>query len=200
MNHAIGKIGPMAKIAARLFRADSAVLGAQVQELEGAGVDWFHVEVRDGKYIDFGMPRGGFDTLEAVRKCIALEIEAQLQMVRPSLDVFKQLADLGLNLITLPLETMGEPTMQSVTYIKDALGSPVGASAWQGTPISAFEQYLTPYVDIVEYASRAHFWVRESGQSPHTLNPLMLDNIHRPHAMVAAAGRRPHQLSGHRDI
>lgn len=188
MTDAIGKVGQQAKIAAGLFWADYAVLGAQVQELEAAGVDWFHVEVRDGQYMDFGMPRGGFDILEAVRKSTTLEIEAQLQMVRPSFDVFKQLADLGVNLITLPLETMGELTMQAVTYIKDALGLKVGVWAWQGTPLSAFEQYIVPYIDIIEYESRAHFWVRESGQSPHTMDPLMVDNVRRLHAMVRAAG------------
>src|SRR5512143_2321174 len=129
MSDRIGKVGRRTKIAAGLFWADYSVLGAQVRELEEAGVEWFHVEVRDGKYMDFGMPRGGFDVLEAVRKCTSLEIEAQLQMVRPSFDVFKQLADLGVNLITLPLETMGELTMQAVTYIKDALGLKVGVWA-----------------------------------------------------------------------
>ncbi len=188
MNNAIGRIGQTAKIAAGLFWADYAVLGAQVQELQAAGVDWFHVEVRDGKYMDFGMPRGGFDILEAVRKSTTLEIEAQLQMVRPSFDVFKQLADLGVNLITLPLETMGELTMQAVTYIKGALGLKVGVWAWQGTPIMAFEQYIVPFIDIVEYESRAHFWERESGKSPHTMDPMMVDNLRRLHDLVAAAG------------
>jgi ribulose-phosphate 3-epimerase len=184
----IGEVERQVKIAAGLFWADNAVLGAQVQELEAAGVDWFHVEVRDGKYMDFGMPRGGFDILEAVRKSTSLEIEAQLQMVRPSFDVFKQMADLGVNLITLPLETMGELTMQAITYIKDALGLKVGVWAWQGTPIAAFEQYILPYVDIIEYESRAHFWVRESGKSPHTMDPIMIDNIRRLHEMIVAAG------------
>jgi ribulose-phosphate 3-epimerase len=184
----IGEVGRQVKIAAGLFWADNAVLGAQVQELEAAGVDWFHVEVRDGKYMDFGMPRGGFDILEAVRKSTNLEIEAQLQMVRPSFDVFKQMADLGVNLITLPVETMGELTIQAITYIKDALGLKAGVWAWQGTPIVAFEQYILSYVDIVEYESRAHFWVRESGKSPHTMDPIMIDNVRRLHEMIVAAG------------
>ena len=84
------------------------------------------------------MPRGGFDILEGVRKSTSLEIEAQLQMVRPSFDVFRQLADLGVNLISLPVETMGEITMQALTYIKDELGLKTGVWAWQGTPICAF--------------------------------------------------------------
>lgn len=188
MKGTIGKVGQKAKIAAGLFWADYSVLGAQVQELEAAGVDWFHVEVRDGKYMDFGMPRGGFDIIEAVRKSTTLDIEAQLQMVRPSFDVYKQLADLGVNLITLPIETMDEMTMQAITYIKDTLDLKVGVWAWQGTPITAFEQYVLPYVDIIEYESRAHFWVKESGKSPHTMDPIMVDNVRRLHEMIVEAG------------
>jgi ribulose-phosphate 3-epimerase len=188
MTDSIGKITQKSKIAAGLFWADYSVLGAQVQELDAAGVDWFHVEVRDGKYMDFGMPRGGFDILEGVRKSTTREIEAQLQMVRPGFDVFRQLADLGVNLITLPIETMGEMTMQAITFIKDELGLKAGVWAWQGTPISAFEQYIVPFVDIIEYETRAHFWVKEAGKSPHDTDPIMLDNILRMHNMIVNSG------------
>ncbi len=188
MTGSIGTITQKSKIAAGLFWADYSVLGAQIQELDSAGVDWFHVEVRDGSYMNFGMPRGGFDILEAVRKSTTREIEAQLQMVRPSFDVFRQLADLGVNLITLPIETMGEMTMQAITFIKDELGLKAGVWAWQGTPINAFEQYIVPFVDIIEYETRAHFWVKEAGKSPHDTDPIMLDNILRMHNMIADAG------------
>lgn len=188
MKDTIGNVTQKVKIASGLFWADYAVLGAQVQELEAAGVDWIHVEVRDGKYMDFGMPRGGFDIIEGVRKSCDLEIEAQLQMVRPGFDVFKQLADLGINLITLPVESMDEMTMQAITYIKEGLGLKVGVWAWQGTPISAFEQYILPYIDIIEYESRAYFWAKETGKSPHTMDPIMIDNIRRMHEMIVEAG------------
>ena len=189
MSDTIGKGGAQTKIAAGLFWADYSVLGAQVRELEAAGVDWFHVEVRDGKYMDFGMPRGGFDIIEGVRKSTSLEIEAQLQMVRPSFDVFNQLAELGVNLISLPIETTNETLMQNITYIKEKLELKVGVWAWQGCPAVCFEQYIHPYVDIIEYESRAPFWVKpQAGKSPHTIDPIVVSTIRRMHEMILAAG------------
>ena len=184
----IGEVGDKVKLAAGLYWADYAVLGGQIRELESAGVDWLHIEVRDGEYMDFGMPRGGFDVLEAARASTSLPIEAQLQMYRPGFDVFRQLKDLGVDLISLPLETMQELTMQAITFIKDALGLKVGVWAWQGTPIQEFEQYIVDYVDIIEYESRAHFWATETGSSPHTMDPIMLDNTRRLHDMIVEAG------------
>lgn len=189
MKGTIGKVSKKTKIAAGLFWADYSVLGAQVKELEQAGVDWIHIEVRDGKYMDFGMPRGGFDIIEATRKSCDIEVEAQLQMVRPSFDVFRQLADLGVDLISLPLETTFENCMQSLTFIKESLGLKIGVWGWQGLPAMAFEQYI-PFVDIVEYESRAHFWVKDNtAKSPHTIDPIVVDTVGRLKEMIVAAGR-----------
>ncbi|RME51334.1 MAG: hypothetical protein D6790_20090 [Caldilineae bacterium] len=189
MTDTIGKVTQKCKIAAGLFWADYAVLGAQVQDLEAGGVDWLHIEVRDGKYMDFGMPRGGFDIIEAVRASTSLEIEAQLQMYRPTFDTFDQLADLGVNLISLPIETTNEMIFQQITYIKEKLELKVGVWAWQGVPTMAFEQFIHPYVDIIEYESRAPFWVKpKPGQSPHTMDPIMVRTIRKLHDMIAEAG------------
>ncbi len=188
MTNTIGKPSKRSKIAAGLFWADYGVLGAQVEELEAGGVDWIHIEMRDGKYMDFAAPRGGIDIVEGARSHTKLEIEVQLQMWRPTMDLYKQLADLGVNLITLPLETTGEMTAQHLTYISD-LGLKIGVWAWQGTPISAFEQYID-WVDIIEYECRAPFWKPLSGaQSPHVMDPIMVINLARMRDMVNAAGR-----------
>ena len=184
----IGKIGQKVKIAAGLFWADYGILGAQVEELTEAGVDWIHIEMRDGKYMDFGVPRGGIDVVEAVRKHTDLEIEVQLQMMRPGHEVFRQIADAGANLISLPIETTGEMLIQNITYIKETLGLKVGVWAWQGCPLVFFEQYL-PFVDVIEYESRAPFWKPlKPGKSPHTIDPIVVDSIRKLHEMLVERG------------
>ena len=74
-------------------------------------------------------------------------------------------------------------TAQHLTYIAD-LGLKIGVWAWQGTPISAFEQYVD-WVDIIEYECRAPFWKPLTGaQSPHVMDPIMVTNIARMRDMV----------------
>ena len=185
----IGKVGKKAKIAAGLFWADYGYLADTVKELEAGGADWIHIEMRDGKYMDFAAPRGGIDILDGIRPHTGLEIEVQLQMQRPTFDHFRQLKDLGADLISLPIETTGEMLIQQVLFIQQTLELKVGVWAWQGTPIVAFEQYI-PFVDIVEYECKAPFWKPTTGaKSPHTLDPIMYRNIRRLHDMIVAEGR-----------
>jgi ribulose-phosphate 3-epimerase len=184
----IGQIDPAVKIAAGLFWADYGELGAQVAELTRTGVDWIHLEMRDGVYMDFAAPRGGIDILQGIRPHTDLEIEVQIQMMRPSQELFRQLKDSGADLISLPIETTGEMLIQNITYIKETLELKVGVWAWQGCPLMFFEQYL-PFVDIIEYESRAPFWKpTAAGKSPHTIDPIVVDTIGQLHRMLVDLG------------
>jgi ribulose-phosphate 3-epimerase len=186
-----GKIGnprQRVKLAAGLFWADYAVLGAQVQELEQAGADWIHIEVRDGQYMQFAMPRGGIDILEAARKSTSLEIEAQLQMVRPTQEQLRLMIEAGVNLISLPIETSGETIVENIFFVKEH-GLKVGVWGWEGIPMNNFE-VLIPFVDIVEYETWYPFWKPpQAGRSPHIVNPTFGKQLHQLHDMIAAAGR-----------
>ncbi|MBF9016659.1 MULTISPECIES: ribulose-phosphate 3-epimerase [unclassified Oceanispirochaeta] len=184
----IGIIDNRIKIAAGLFWADYGNLGGTVRELESAGADWIHLEMRDGQYMNFNAPRGGLDVLMGIRPHTSLEIEIQLQMVRPTFDLYRQLKDAGADLITIPLETAMENTMQDITFIKDALGLKVGVWGWQGLPLDFFRQYI-PFVDIIEYESRARFWINEKGKTPHLIDPIMIQSIADLKQMIRDAGR-----------
>lgn len=183
----IGVMDGRVKIAAGLFWADYGNLGAQVAELEEAGVDWIHIEMRDGNYMNFNAPRGGLDILQGIRSYTSLEIEMQLQMVRPTFDLYRQLKDAGADMITLPLETSMENTMQDLTFIRDSLQLKCGVWGWQGLPLEYFAQYI-PFVDIIEYESRARFYSKESGETPHLIDPIMIENIAALKGMVRKAG------------
>jgi ribulose-phosphate 3-epimerase len=184
----IGKVGKKVKTAAGLFWADYGSLGAQVRELTEAGVDWIHLEMRDGRYMNFNAPRGGLDVLMGIRPYTDLEIEVQLQMLRPTFDLYRQLRDNGADLISLPIETTMENLIQDISYIKDELGLKVGVWGWQGLPVLFFEQYI-PLVDIIEYESRARFWSTAKGKTPHVLDDIMVTSIRRMHDMIVEAGR-----------
>jgi ribulose-phosphate 3-epimerase len=184
IRESIGRIANKVKIAAGLFWADYGELGAQVRELTAAGVDWIHLEMRDGVYMDFAAPRGGIDILSGIRPHTDLEIEVQIQMMRPGHELFRQLKSSGANLISLPIETTGEALIQNITYIKETLELKVGVWAWQGCPLIFFDQYL-PFADVIEYESRAPFWKpTAAGKSPHTLDPIVIENIRRLHEML----------------
>lgn len=187
MNSNIGVVDKRVKIAAGLFWADYSVLGLQVQELTEAGADWLHVEVRDGRYMQFGLPRGGLDIIEGTRKSTHLPIEAQLQMQRPTHEHLRQLAEAGVNLISLPIETTGETIIEHIMFVKE-LGLKVGAWGWEGIPLMFFDP-LIPYVDIIEYETWYPFWkAPQAGRSPHIVNPLFEPYMRKLHEMIVAHG------------
>lgn len=183
----IGNPRQRVKLAAGLFWADYAALGAQIQDLEQAGADWIHIEVRDGAYMQFGMPRGGIDILEAARKSTKLEIEAQLQMVRPTQEQLRQMIEAGVNLISLPIETCGETIVEHIFFIKEH-GVKVGVWGWEGIPMINF-QALIPFADIVEYETWYPFWKPpQAGRSPHIVNPTFGKQLKQLHDMIVEAG------------
>ena len=184
----IGVIDQKVKIAAGLFWADFGYLAATVEELERGGADWIHVEMRDGEYMNFNAPRGGLDILMGIRARTNLEIEMQLQVSRPSLDLLKQLVDEGADLVTLPIETTGETLLQYITYLKE-LGIKAGVWAWQGCPALFFDQYI-PFVDIIEYECRYPFWNPvKGGNSPHVMDPIIEETVSTLHEMLVRRNR-----------
>ncbi|MEE8440326.1 MAG: hypothetical protein V3S41_01295 [Spirochaetia bacterium] len=185
----VGVVGKQMKIAAGLFWADYGYLADTVGELEAGGVDWIHMEMRDGDYMDFNVPRGGIDILTGIRPYTNLEIEVQLQMMRPTLDLLNQLADAGADLITLPIETTGETLIQNITYVKD-LGLKVGVWAWQGLPVLFFDQFI-PFVDIIEYECRYPFWKPvKGGKSPHIMDPIVEESVSDLYSMLKKRSRQ----------
>jgi pentose-5-phosphate-3-epimerase len=108
-------------------------------------------------------------------------------MYRPNQEVFRQLADAGVNLISLPIETMGETIVENMMFIKE-LGLKVGVWAWEGLPLVFFEQ-LIPYADIIEFETWYPFWQPpQTGRSPHVVHANFEKYMRTLHDMIAAQG------------
>src|ERR1017187_6440569 len=69
------------EISASILAADFTRLGAHMKEAEAAGVERFHVDVMDGRFV----PNITFGPLilEAARQCTKATIEAHLMIVDP---------------------------------------------------------------------------------------------------------------------
>jgi len=155
-----------------VLSADFLRLGDQLRELEGAGADYIHFDVMDGRFvpnISIGIP-----VLEATRRGTELPIDCHLMIVEPDVWV-EEFARAGADRITVHAEAT--PHLHRVVQAIDAAGKVPGVSINPATPASALEEIL-PYVgQILVMTVNPGF----GGQS---FIPTMLDKIARVREMI----------------
>jgi ribulose-phosphate 3-epimerase len=119
------------KISASILAADTAFLGKEVLELEKLGIDFIHVDVIDGHYVNnFGFsPK----TVKDLRRITDLPIEVHLEILNPEnyVEIF---SEAGADIIIVQFDTCSHP-LRILRKIK-ALGKKAGVAL---SPCVSFE-------------------------------------------------------------
>jgi len=164
-SHAIW-IGPS------VLSADFLKLGDQLRELQGAGADYIHFDVMDGRFvpnISIGLP-----VLEATRAGTTLPIDVHLMIEEPDTWV-EAFADAGADRITFHAEAT--PHMHRVAQTIKAKGKVAGVVINPATPVSAIEE-------ILPYVGQILIMTVNPGFGGQTFISGMLDKISRTRDMI----------------
>jgi ribulose-phosphate 3-epimerase len=130
-------------ISASILSADFTRLCAHIHEAEAAGVERFHVDVMDGRFV----PNLTFGPLlvDAARRCTKVIIEAHLMIVEPERYI-SDFATAGADIILVHQETC--PHLHGTIQQIRNTGKKAGVVLNPATPLSTLEEIL-PEVDQV---------------------------------------------------
>ncbi|MEG1426146.1 MAG: ribulose-phosphate 3-epimerase [Oscillospiraceae bacterium] len=123
--------------------ANYGALRQEIEELEAAGIDLFHIDVMDGKFVpNFGM---GLQDIQHIGKTGKKPMDAHLMIENPGQYV-ELFAGLGAKIIYIHPEADVHPT-RTLQKIIDC-GAQPGIAINPGTSVSSIEELL-PLVDYI---------------------------------------------------
>jgi ribulose-phosphate 3-epimerase len=136
-----------ALISASILSADFARLGDHMREADAVGVDRFHLDVMDGRFVP-NITIGPL-VVEAVRRITKTTLEAHLMIVEPERYI-PQFAKAGADIILVHQETC--PHLHGTLQQIHSFGKRAGVVINPATPVSTIEDIL-PEVEQVLFMS-----------------------------------------------
>mmetsp|Transcript_20675 Transcript_20675/g.45361 ORF Transcript_20675/g.45361 Transcript_20675/m.45361 type:complete len:242 (-) Transcript_20675:87-812(-) len=134
------------QIAPSILSADFANLGKEVEDVIGAGADWVHVDVMDGRFVP-NITIGPL-VVESLRKRLPNALlDCHLMIVEAEQRV-EDFAKAGADIITVHCESAATTHLHRTVNLVKSLGCLAGVALNPGTPLSAIE-YVLADVDLV---------------------------------------------------
>lgn len=129
-------------LCASMMCANFENLGAEVDEVEAAGIDVFHLDVMDGQFVpNFGM---GLQDIEFICKRAHIKKDIHLMIENPGFYINK-FADMGIDIIYIHPE-VDVHSMRTLQEIKDR-GIKAGVAINPGTAADT----IRPLLSLVDY-------------------------------------------------
>ena len=133
----------MSKFCPSLMCVDFSKLEAELNSLEEAGVDMFHIDVMDGNFVpNFAL---GIEDIKAVSKLSKIPYDVHLMVTNPT-PYIEKFAQLGCDIIYVHVETLMH-VHRTLNQIKST-GKKVGVAINPGTPLVVLEDVLD-LIDVV---------------------------------------------------
>lgn len=163
------------RLGAALYNGDHSRLGDEIGRLDGAGLDFVHLDVFDGHFVpDIGFaPR----TIAALRPLTRLPFEVHLGATEP-LRLVPSLVDAGVDLVLIHIESL--PLPYEALRLARTYGCRIGLAFTLGAPVNL----LGPVISLVDSVLLLSRVTGEGAQG--AFDPLVLSRLRAVREMADA--------------
>jgi ribulose-phosphate 3-epimerase len=166
------------RIAPSILSADFGRLAEEIAICEGAGADWIHIDVMDGRFVPnltFGVK-----VIETVRGLTALPLDVHLMVIEPE-NYFESFAAAGASIMSIHVEAA--PHLHRQVYRIKELGCQAGVVLNPASPIELITA-IAADIDLLLVMSV------NPGFSAQEFIPASIPKVNRARRMLDDSGSR----------
>lgn len=166
------------RLGAAIFNADHGRLADEVKRIEAAGLDFIHLDVFDGHFVqDLGFPPR---TIASLRRLTPLSFEVHLGALKPERFIPK-IAEAGADVVIPHIESIST-TYEIIDEVR-SYGLKAGLAFTMGTPLICLEPVIG-LIDSVLLLSRG---IGESNRRETAFSYLALPRIRYARSLAEAS-------------